>query len=83
MLIPGNRLNHRQRQIVFGAFMYRHTVENPHRWRNGATIPPVPDQEWLGRYAFHFVKDGSRLSGNHNCCEPWFGYETDNNKEST
>lgn len=31
---------------------------------NHPTIPLITDDEWLNQYAFHFVKDGSRLMYN-------------------
>jgi hypothetical protein len=40
---------------------------------NGHTHPTVPlisDAEWLTRYAFWFVNDGSRLADKPNHCEP-------------
>lgn len=33
------------------------------------TIAFISDEEWLSQYAFHFVKDGSRLD-RHRFCEP-------------
>ncbi len=33
-------------------------------------VPLTTDNEWLKRHAFHFTKDGSRLSEKHHHAEP-------------
>jgi hypothetical protein len=76
MLIKGENLNYQQRQQVLNAFGYRWTKDNQQRshfWRNiqGApTIPLISDAQWLKEHAFHFLKDGSRLSITHRHAEP-------------
>lgn len=37
---------------------------------NHPTIPLIHDDEWLSQYAFHFVKDGSRMANNTHFCKP-------------
>lgn len=94
MLIKGKDLNSYQKRLVFDAFIYRWTKDNPHRVRvyhcelcdihnpyvntetaNGHTHPTIPlvtDEEWLKHYAFHFTKDGLKLSMKDNYAE-WIG----------
>lgn len=79
MLIRGAELNPRQRALVLTAFSYRWTHENPRRqsvWsRVRAGTPRVPlqtDGQWLRDHAFHFVRDGSRLSARHHFCVPHY-----------
>jgi hypothetical protein len=79
MLIRGNELTQHQRRLVLAAFSYRWTHENPHRryvWsrvKSGAPrIHRQTDTLWLREHAFHFVRDGSQLSGRHRFCEPHY-----------
>ncbi|MBI3864889.1 MAG: hypothetical protein HY290_23685 [Planctomycetia bacterium] len=79
MLIRGAELNIRQRVLVLSAFSYRWTHENPSRksvWsrvRSGMPLIPLQtDEQWLREHAFHFVRDGSRLSARHRFCEPHY-----------
>jgi hypothetical protein len=79
MLIRGDRLTPRQRRLALAAFTYRWTHENPHRQRvwsavkaGQPTIPLQTDDQWLREHAFHFVKDGSRLSDQHRFCVPHY-----------
>ena len=75
-LIKGSDLTPAQVAEVKRAFVYRWTKDNNKRnavWRNPKHKPSTPlisDQEWLAQYAFHFVKDGSRLSKQRRWAEP-------------
>lgn len=69
MLIKGNQLTKEQRSQVLSAFVHRHTVEHPARWA-GDTVPTQTDSQWIEDHAFHFIKDGSRLSAKHRHCVP-------------
>jgi hypothetical protein len=67
MLIRGKDLTTRQKAQVKAAFLYRWTVENDRReavWSKlgKPTMPLQTDEEWINDHAFHFIKDGSRLS---------------------
>jgi len=70
MLIKGENLNPKQKAEVLNAFIYRWTKDNNRREEVYHNIgkPSLPllqsDDEWLAERSFHFVKDGSRLSGN-------------------
>ena len=33
-------------------------------------VPLTSDNEWIRGHAFHFTRDGSRLSARHSFCEP-------------
>lgn len=77
MLIRGDELTLHQRRLVTAAFSYRWTHENVNRkWAWSAVeagpprIPLQTDAQWLRDHAFHFVRDGSRLSCRHRFCEP-------------
>ena len=73
MLIKGDNLTPAQVAQVKAAFLYRWTIENSHRakqWQNCPTIPLQTDAVWISQHAFHFVKDGSRLSCNCRRAEP-------------
>ena len=74
MLIRGDKLTRRQREIVLRAFTYRLTTENGYPERNpcGARVPAISDDEWLKERAFHFLKDGSRLMANRHRAEPHY-----------
>lgn len=76
MLIKGENLNEKQRQLVCAAFIYRWTVENRQRQDAWAgidgkpTMPLQSDDQWIKEHAFHFVADGSRLSVSNRHAEP-------------
>jgi len=85
MLIKGKDLNEKQLREVQSAFIYRWTIENAGVERlyvmcgagavrhSGATMPTmdkVTDKEWIESHAFHFLKDGSRLSQKKQNAEP-------------
>jgi hypothetical protein len=59
MLIHGSKLTDEQRKQVLAAFIYRHL-----------DTTSKTDAAWLSKHAFHFVKDGSRLSRNRRYAEP-------------
>lgn len=78
MLIRGDKLSSDQRRQVLAAFIYRWTSDNGQReavWRGLRSQPTIPlqtDQQWLAEHAFHFTKDGSRLTRNRKHAEPAF-----------
>lgn len=77
MLVKGATLNHRQREQIKAAFVYRWTIENTqreaaYRGIGAPTIPLQSDSDWIAERAFYFVKDGSRLSLNRKYAEPAF-----------
>ncbi len=67
MLIKGEDLTPKQRQQVLAAYVHRqhNTIIYPNGMRT-----PSGDEVWLKEHAFHFVKDGSRLSANRRYAEP-------------
>lgn len=90
MLITGSKLNPRQRSQVLFAFVHRWTHENSRQSYGGRCpacvqsgldhayhAPIISDEQWLNEHAFHFVKDGSRLSARHSACEPAYFAESE------
>lgn len=82
MLVRGTDLNQRQRQLVFAAFVYRWTKDNPHRllaWgrvpeADWPRVPLMTDEEWLTLHAFYFTKQGA-LDERYHHCEPAYMVE--------
>jgi len=76
MRIRGTDLTPRQREEVLRAFVHRWTKDNPQLREAWAGRPGRPtgqlisDDEWIITHAFHFVKDGSRLTRNRRYAEP-------------
>lgn len=77
MLIRGEDLSSAQKAMVLAAFVHRPTTENAERIakmypsvRDIWTGIKVTDEQWLSEYAFHFVKDGSRLALNRKWAVP-------------
>lgn len=74
MLINGKELTTQQIAQVKAAFVHRSTFENIHTvQRINPTVHVgvlTTDEQWIREHAFHFVKDGSRLSSKHHHCEP-------------
>ncbi len=71
MLINGKNLTPKQLEQVKAAFVHRNTVECPSKATvNDLIHGRVKDADWILARAFHFVKDGSRLSMKHKHCEP-------------
>lgn len=65
MLIKGADLSEKQRQQVLTAYVHRgHAI--------GVGKHYADEQAWLVDHAFHFLKDGSRLSRTHRFCEPHY-----------
>jgi hypothetical protein len=79
VLIEGNKLTWSQRKQVLANFIYRWTVDNVNRvraWKvsvpdpkSWPRIPLISDEEWLGRYSFHFTATG-QLSRRKTYAEP-------------
>lgn len=65
MLIQGKDLNQTQKRQVLAAFCNIH-------WAVGDGKRYATTEQWLADHAFHFVKDGSRLSKQHKFCEPFY-----------
>jgi len=74
MLVKGENLTLAQTQMVKNAFVHRLTIENGYPEKNpcNATCKAISDKQWIKEHAFHFIKDGSRLTFNHKHCEPSF-----------
>jgi hypothetical protein len=59
MLIKGEDLTEEQVKMVKAAFVYRY-------------LSILSDDEWIKQHAFHFLKDGTRLSFKHKFAEPHY-----------
>lgn len=53
------------------------TPDEWHAYHTSHGAPLQTDAAWLEAHAFHFVKDGSRLSARHNRAEPAFMADAD------
>lgn len=69
-LIPGHKLNDKQKKHVLSAFVHRHTGEH------ASSVSPKPthktDDDWVKAHAFHFNKKTGNLSGRHKYAEPHY-----------